>query len=374
MLIGCASNSPNNTFDSNKVISIEKPEIAYDTKRLPENFNVFLFNSETIKEKDFINGLLVNYYYFKNQLNYSPKLNFITSEDLKNNKCSFSNLKRTSSIIFLTEEFLSSLQAYCLNKILSLKSLTINLNDFSATNQNIQVALNFNKRSEYKNLLMYAKRKGNLNALFIEDKNTSNKNILREIWLELDGNVLDSSASNNNKSNQDLLSNILLIENSKQRSRKLSRALSYSLESSPRRRKDVDSIIMSVSISQARNLKPVLEYNFGESLSVYLLPNWNDQDFYLKKELDLEGISVIDLPWMLNSEAPFLKQETKKRSRNFAFGFDAYDVALLLNNPSSLRYFKYTGMTGELIYKNGKLYRKSLKAEIEKGIFKSIGY
>ena len=39
-----------------------------------------------------------------------------------------------------------------------------------------------------------------------------------------------------------------------------------------------------------------------------------------------------------------------------------------------LRYFKYTGMTGELIYKNGKLYRKSLKAEIEKGIFKSIGY
>ncbi|GIT62412.1 MAG: hypothetical protein Ct9H300mP20_22390 [Gammaproteobacteria bacterium] len=31
-------------------------------------------------------------------------------------------------------------------------------------------------------------------------------------------------------------------------------------------------------------------------------------------------------------------------------------------------------MTGKLIYKNGKLTRKSLKAEIQKGLFKLIGY
>ena len=121
-------------------------------------------------------------------------------------------------------------------------------------------------------------------------------------------------------------------------------------------------------------MKPELEYNFGESLSVYLFPNWDNESFYLQKELDLGGIALIDLPWMLNSKATFIPELPSRRSRDFASGFDAYDIALLISNPSSSNYFKYTGMTGELIYKNGKLARKSLKAEIQKGLFKLIGY
>ena len=131
---------------------------------------------------------------------------------------------------------------------------------------------------------------------------------------------------------------------------------------------------MSVSLEQARSLKPELEYNFGESLSVYLFPNWNNQTFNIEKELDLEGIALIDMPWMLNSKATFIAELPMKRSRNFASGFDAYDIVLLINNPQSSNYFKYIGMTGELVYKNGKLVRKSLKAEIQKGLFRVIGY
>ena len=90
--------------------------------------------------------------------------------------------------------------------------------------------------------------------------------------------------------------------------------------------------------------------------------------------MDLEGIALIDLPWMLNSKATFIPELPTKRSRDFASGFDAYDIALLISNPSSSNYFKYIGMTGELIYRNGKLVRKSLKAEIKKGLFQMIGY
>jgi outer membrane PBP1 activator LpoA protein len=129
-----------------------------------------------------------------------------------------------------------------------------------------------------------------------------------------------------------------------------------------------------VSLERARSLKPELEYNFGESLSVYLFPDWDNETFYLQKELDLEGIALIDLPWMLNSKATFIPELPTKRSRDFASGFDAYDIALLISNPSSSNYFKYIGMTGELVYKNGKLVRKSLKAEIQNGHFKVIGY
>ena len=78
---------PNNTFDSNKVIAIEKPEIFYDPVKLPESINVLLFNMEGFKEKEFISGISVNYYYFKKQINYSPQLNFINIEEFNKNNC-----------------------------------------------------------------------------------------------------------------------------------------------------------------------------------------------------------------------------------------------------------------------------------------------
>ena len=266
-----------------------------------------------------------------------------------------------------------SLDNVCLNNIFKLKSVLIDVAAFPKANQQSQVVLNLNKKKGYRSLLEHAKNNGSNNALIIDEEETSDKTILSEIWRELDGNVLGSYTSSS-KSSQNLLSNILLIESSKERSRKLSRALSTSLESFPRRRKDIDSIILSVSLERARSLKPELEYNFGESLSVYLFPDWDNETFYLQKELDLEGIALIDLPWMLNSKATFIPELPSKRSRDFASGFDAYDIALLISNPSSSNYFKYTGMTGELVYKNGKLARKSLKAEIQKGLFKLIGY
>ena len=33
LFLGCSTNIPNNTFDSNKVIAIEKPEIFYDSTK-----------------------------------------------------------------------------------------------------------------------------------------------------------------------------------------------------------------------------------------------------------------------------------------------------------------------------------------------------
>jgi len=373
LFIGCSTNIPNNTFDLNKVIAIEKPETFYDPTKLPENINVLLFDTEGLKEKEFIKGLSVNYYYFKKEINYSPRLNFVKIEEFRKNNCILKQGYKATLIVFLTDELSANLDDACLNNMLKLKTVLIDDANFPRINQQSQIVLNFNKKKEYLSLLEHAKNKGSNNAMIIDEEKTSDKAILSEIWKDLDGNILGSYTSAN-KSSQNFLSNILLIENSKERSRKLSRALSIPLEIFPRRRKDVDSVIMSVSLEQARSLKPELEYNFGESLSVYLFPHWDDQTFNIQKELDLEGIALIDLPWMLNSKASFIPELTMKRNRNFAYGFDAYDIVLLISNPQSSKYFKYIGMTGELVYKNGKLVRKSLKAEIQEGLFKVIGY
>ena len=62
LFVSCTSNIPNNTFDSNKVISIDKPKVTYEVKKLPKSINIFLLDTKGIKEKEFINGFLTNYY------------------------------------------------------------------------------------------------------------------------------------------------------------------------------------------------------------------------------------------------------------------------------------------------------------------------
>ncbi|GIT62411.1 MAG: hypothetical protein Ct9H300mP20_22380 [Gammaproteobacteria bacterium] len=284
----------------------------FDPTKLPESINVLLFDTEGLKEREFISGLSVNYFYFKQQINYTPQINFIAIEEFNKNNCSLKQRYKTTLIVFLTDELWGSLDKVCLNNIFKLETVLIDAADFPRTNQKSHVVLNLNKKREYRSLLEHAKNNGSSNALIIDEERTSDKTILSQIWRELDGNVLGSYTSYR-KSSQSLLSNILLIESSEERSRKLSRALSTSLESFPRRRKDIDSIILSVSLERARSLKPELEYNFGESLAVYLFPDWDNETFYLQKELDLEGIALIDLPWMLNSKATFIPELPTKR-------------------------------------------------------------
>lgn len=373
LIIGCSSNIPSSGYDSSQIISVNKPKVIYDLNRLPKIINVFLLNKKNINEAEFIKGISTNFYYFKNLNNYSPKINFITKKDLDKTACYLGSSFNNFSIIFLTDEFSKKLSQPCLNKILRLKALVVTSNGSRVFNEQDQEILYIGKEKEYEDLLKYAKAKGNLNSLIINDKNTLDKSSLNEIWTELNGKNLGSYTLDI-KSDQNLLSKILLIESSEERARKLSRAISEKIESIPRRRMDIDSIIMTVSLKTARSLKPELEYNFGESISVYLFPNWQSEDFYLNKELDLDKVFLIDLPWMFSPKISYIDNLPKRKNRYFALGYDAYDISLLLNNPDSERRFEFNGLSGNLAYRKGDLRRSSLKVEIQSGKFKIIGY
>ena len=159
-------------------------------QKLPESINVLLFDTEGPKEKEFIGGLSVNYYYFKKQINYSPQISFINIEEFKKNNCALTQSYKTALIVFLTDELRRSIDNVCLNNIFKLKTVLIDAADFSRSSQQSQVVLDFNKKREYKSLLEHAKNKGSSDALVIDEEKTSDKAILSEIWRELDGNVL----------------------------------------------------------------------------------------------------------------------------------------------------------------------------------------
>ena len=58
----------------------------------------------------------------------------------------------------------------------------------------------------------------------------------------------------------------------------------------------------------------------------------------------------------------------------YAIGYDAYELYLLLNNPSTKNKYTYSGLSGQfLISRKEIIKRKGIIAKIENGDFKRIG-
>lgn len=371
--MSCSINQPLPVEMNNESISIEKPKLSYNFNKLPSKIKILFSDSNSDKEvKEFLEGLSVNYFYYKN-LEYKPEINFINLENLKKINCSIKDESKTYLIMLFNNKLGQGLEAKCLSKLLKLKGVLVLFNNDQKVGNSNLTKFKIDRKEDYYNLLNYARKEGNKDSIIIDDKRTKDKDLLSQIWKVLNGNVVRYSTSED-KQNEKLLSNLLLIENSKSRTRKLSRILSVPLEVTPRRRLDIDSLILSVSISKARSLKPALEYNFGESLSVYLLSDWRNDEYYSNKEMDLEGITLIDMPWMLSNYSIINGNKEHKRSRDFAVGYDVYELIILLNNPMTRRNFTYKGMSGEISLSQGKLIRKSLKVVLEKGKYKNLGY
>ena len=375
-IISCASNLK---FSINKEKSdffIEKPGIKLNFNRLPNEINIFLLSFENpILTSELLNGLMNNYFYYKKEANYTPTLNIQDLSRKKIEQCNFVEYRKNYSLVFILDKSLENIPSDCKENLLSLRGLLILFDsDININNPNL-TQLDVKRLNDSKDLLKYAREQEDKNSIIIDDLETKDKNLLKKIWKGLDGTTAKTTTAHEGIEDEDLLSKILLIEQSKVRGRKLSRAMSTPIEYIPRSRQDIDLLILSVSIAKARRLKPALEYNFAESIKVYLVPDWKSNANYTNLEKDLEGSIVIDMPFKLNSLVTFPKIEEENRNRLFATGYDAYELSILLSSSIKKRNFSFIGMTGKLsLEPNGDISRKSLKVEVIDGKFKSLGY
>ena len=86
-----------------------------------------------------------------------------------------------------------------------------------------------------------------------------------------------------------MFSEILLVDRSNERIRKLSRRLSEKVSADSRSREDIDSFFFSVDLKDARNLKPALDYISQKDFDIFILNSWNTNDRYQPLEKDLTG-------------------------------------------------------------------------------------
>ena len=127
------------------------------------------------------------------------------------------------------------------------------------------------------------------------------ESVLRQRWAALGGTVTGSESYTGREDYSPSVKNGLDIFNSERRARSIRDMLATNIESTGRRRQDIDTIfLLSRSAADARSIKPLLSFHYAGDLPVYAtssiysgIPDPRDKD--------LNGINLVEIPWLLGT-------------------------------------------------------------------------
>ncbi len=371
-LFSCSSN-PENTVERNpEELLIEKPQINYKLNSLPKDINVIFF-SDTKFQGEFpeeVKGFLTNYYAFAKKNLYFPYIKFINLN--KVTSCSMILNKESYNLIFFLKDSVNN-KSYdlCLNRLVRGNTLIISDFDKKSVPDNFKTFL-INRNDDKYELIRFMNSYSNY-AMVIDNKITEDKYEIGEFWKEkFNKEIAEYKTFDKTESSQVIFTNLLLLDQSLKRKRKLSRIISEDLGHKSRAREDIDALFLSVNTQEARSLKPALDYNYFEGMDVFLANDWQGDIEFLKTDKDLEGVISIDIPFMLPTPLPDDLKAFKNKSRNFAIGYDAFEIALLLEGTRNLNRTTYKGLTGKITFKDKGIVRKSTIFRVKNGVYEYL--
>ena len=371
-LFSCSSN-PKNTIESyQEEPLIEKPQINYKLNSLPKDINVIYFSVSRMQTAfpEEVKGFLTNYYSFSKKNRYFPNIKFINLN--QDSSCSMILNQDAFNFLFLLKGSEDN-KPYnsCLDRLVNKNTLIIsNLYNLNAPNNYKSFLVNRN--DDKFELIRFMNSYSNY-AMIIDNDATEDKYEIGEFWKrEFNKEVAEYETFSKKESSQTIFSNLLLLDQSLKRKRKLTRIISKDLEHKLRARQDIDALFLSVNIQEARSLKPALDYNYFEGMKVFLANDWEGNFQFPKTDKDLEGVISIDIPFMLQSSLPDDLKAFKNKSRNFAIGYDAFEIVLLIKGTKNLNETVYKGLTGKITFKNKEIQRKSTIFKIKNGHYEYL--
>ncbi len=174
------------------------------------------------------------------------------------------------------------------------------------------------------------------------------------------------------------LKDALLITQSDQRFRKLSRTIDAKLFFEPGIRGDVDMVFLAVNNDQAKSVRPQLAFFHAAELPKFGTSRVAAIDNDVKANRDLNTIHYTDAPWVLDKDvrnsalyrqiADNFPDTIDVFGKLYALGIDAWSIVnnldLLTSNPSA----RLPGYTGQLsLAPDGRIERELLWARYEDG-------
>lgn len=175
------------------------------------------------------------------------------------------------------------------------------------------------------------------------------------------------------------LKNALNIQYSERRAARIEQIIGESVEFEFRRRADVDAIFMLAQPTQARQLKPILNYQRAGNIPVYATSSVYNGENNPDKDADLNGIQFIETPWRLSmnedrslAQAAF-PNSTGRYADLVAFGADAFRLYPRLWQMSTFNDVRIQGVTGSLnMNEDGRVTRQLTWIKMNKGVASPI--
>jgi outer membrane PBP1 activator LpoA protein len=176
------------------------------------------------------------------------------------------------------------------------------------------------------------------------------------------------------------ISSMLELDVSEERRNRLRQLTGKNLQYQPRRRQDVDFILLLGQTAPARQIVPSLAYLYAGDLPVYA-----SQDVYSglprpAEDRDLNGVIFGESPWVLDVESPraittrmLFPLNTAQNLRLQAFGLDAFTLYPRLRLLSASSEYSIPGATGRLhLGPNRNIQRDLVWTSISEGLARPV--
>ncbi len=213
------------------------------------------------------------------------------------------------------------------------------------------------------------------NAIIIQSSADWSKrasHVFSQQWMASGGTIVGNTTLTEAKNYSAEIENSLLLPTSNARHQRLENIIGQRIEFTPRRRNDIDVIVIFANSKQTRSIKPLLAYHYAGKLPVYGSSHINNGIEQSTKNRDLNGIVFNEIPWVLESNslkpqvaARYIKN--KKLGRLFAMGLDAFYLHPRIEQLKQAPDSQLQGMTGRLSLQNNRIVRELQMAEFAKG-------
>ncbi len=230
-----------------------------------------------------------------------------------------------------------------------------------------------------KQLATQASSKGFNNILILaaeSKRGHRSADYLSNYWQATGGTVLETQYYNTKGGDfSKSIKNLLNINESESRYKKINRFLSRGIEHVERRRTDVDAIFLSASAKKARSIYPQLQFYRATQVPVFASPQIYSGQVNPAADRDLNSITFCDIPWLfpeiysgaLSQESLQANWQGKSSShlRLVALGIDSFNIISKLENITNE---PYAGATGTLsLNMENRITRQLVCAKFIKG-------
>lgn len=175
----------------------------------------------------------------------------------------------------------------------------------------------------------------------------------------------------------------LNLEDSENRYQALQRLFGEKLNFEPRRRQDVQGVLLLAFPREARQIKPQLRFHHAGDLPVYSTSHVYQASDDPAIDRDLDGLLFCDIPWALDTDGPWATQRRQvealwpgrgqRYQRLFALGFDAYQVVPWLDTLNLPGFAQFPGATGILSMDSDKQLHRTLEwARFNQGLAEKV--